>query len=75
MKILNVRELRSEMPRLRELLAKEHELLLVSNGETVARILPPPRKRRAQSLSSLRSKMPMVKTPIEDLLREDRNKR
>lgn len=75
MKTLNVRELRSEMPRLRELLAQEHELLLVSNGETVARILPAPRKRRVQPLTALRAKMPMVKTPIEALLREDRDKR
>jgi antitoxin (DNA-binding transcriptional repressor) of toxin-antitoxin stability system len=75
MKTLNVRELRSEMPRLRELLAREHELLLVSNGETVARILPAPRKRQVQPLTALRAKMPMVKTPIETLLREDRDKR
>jgi antitoxin (DNA-binding transcriptional repressor) of toxin-antitoxin stability system len=75
MKTLNVRELRSEMPRLRELLAQEHELLLVSNGETVARILPALRKRRVQPLTVLRAKMPMVKTSIETLLREDRDKR
>lgn len=75
MKTLNVRELRSEMPRLRELLAREHELLLVSNGETVARILPPPKKRVVRSLSALRAKMPMVETPTETLLREERDRR
>lgn len=75
MKTVNVRELRSEMPRLRELLEKEHELLLVSNGEAVARILPAPKKRRVPSLTALRARMPMVKTPIERLLREDRDKR
>ena len=45
MKTINVRELRSVMPQLKETLAQEHELLLVSNGEPVARILPVLRKR------------------------------
>jgi antitoxin (DNA-binding transcriptional repressor) of toxin-antitoxin stability system len=75
MKTLNVRELRSEMPRLRELLEREHELLLVSNGETVARILPPPKKRAVRSLAALRAKMPMVKTPTEVMLRQERDRR
>ena len=40
MQTLNVRELRSAIPHLRETLEREHELVLVSNGEPVARILP-----------------------------------
>ena len=40
MQTLNVRELRSTIPHLRETLAREHELVLVSNGEPIARILP-----------------------------------
>jgi antitoxin (DNA-binding transcriptional repressor) of toxin-antitoxin stability system len=75
MKTINVRELRSQMPNLRELLDREHELLLVSNGEPVARILPPPKKRNVPSLAAHRAKMKMVTVPIEVLLREDRDRR
>lgn len=75
MKTINVRELRVEMPRLRETLAREHELLLVSNGEPVARILPIPKKRHAPSLAAHRAKMPMLKGSIEQFLREERDKR
>ncbi|MEO6408376.1 MAG: hypothetical protein ABIO45_06430 [Burkholderiaceae bacterium] len=75
MKTINVRELRIEIPRLRQLLAEEHELLLVSNGEAVARILPAPTDGRFQSLAGHRAGMPMVKVPSEVLIREERDRR
>jgi antitoxin (DNA-binding transcriptional repressor) of toxin-antitoxin stability system len=75
MKTINVRELRSVMPLLKETLAKEHELLLVSNGEPVARILPVLRKRQVPSLAAHRAKMAMVSVPTEVLLREERDRR
>jgi antitoxin (DNA-binding transcriptional repressor) of toxin-antitoxin stability system len=77
MKTVNVRELRIGIPRLREILAKEHELLLVSNGEPVARILPAPlpAKRHVPSLAAHRAKMRMLDGSIADLLREDRDRR
>jgi antitoxin (DNA-binding transcriptional repressor) of toxin-antitoxin stability system len=75
MKTINVRELRSVMPQLKETLAQEHELLLVSNGEPVARILPVLRKRQVPSLAAHRAKMAMVSVPTEVLLREERDKR
>ena len=75
MTTVNVRELRSEMPRLKELLAKEHALLLVCNGEPVARILPAPRKRQVPSLAAHRARMPMLDVPSEALIREERNRR
>jgi antitoxin (DNA-binding transcriptional repressor) of toxin-antitoxin stability system len=75
MKTVSVRELRSEMPRLRELLEKEHELLLVSNGEPVARILPAPRRRQVPSLAEHRARMPLLDTPSEALIREERDRR
>ena len=78
MKTINVRELRSEIPRLREILAAEDELLLVSNGEPIARILPaqarPPRPK-LPSLKVFRATMPSMKTAAEDLIREDRDRR
>jgi antitoxin (DNA-binding transcriptional repressor) of toxin-antitoxin stability system len=75
MKTINVRELRDVMPKLKETLAREHELLLVSNGEAVARILPVPRRRQAASLAAHRAKMAMVGMPSEALLREERDRR
>ncbi len=75
MKTVNVRELRIGIPRLREILAKEHELLLVSNGEPVARILPAPAKRHVPSLAAHRAKMRVLDVSTADLLREDRDRR
>ena len=57
MKSISVRELRSAIPHLRETLAVEHELLLVSNGEPLARILPIARKRDVPSLAGHRAGM------------------
>ena len=77
MKTISVRELRSEIPRLRETLAQEQELVLVSNGEPVARILPivEPAPRRVPSLAAFRATMKMVAVPSEVLLREERDRR
>ena len=79
MKTINVRELRALIPALKEALAVEHELLLVSNGEPVARIVPVSTQNavrpRLQSLKAFRDTMPMAKTPIEVLIREERDRR
>lgn len=75
MKTISVRELRNEIPRLRETLGREHELLLVSNGEPVARIVAVPRRRHVGSLAEHRAKMRRVTVPAEQLLREDRDRR
>jgi antitoxin (DNA-binding transcriptional repressor) of toxin-antitoxin stability system len=75
MKSINVRELRNEIPRLRELLDREHELLLVTKGQPLARILPVAPQRKLESLVGLRSRMPRVKVPSEVLVREDRDRR
>lgn len=75
MKTISVRELRSVMPQLKETLAQEHELLLVSNGEPVARILPVQGARRVPSLAAHRARMAPVAVPSEVLLRDERNRR
>jgi len=75
MKTINVRELRGAIPRLRDTLAREQELLLVSNGEAVARILPAARRRRVTSLADHRAKMVRALVPSEALLREERERR
>jgi predicted regulator of Ras-like GTPase activity (Roadblock/LC7/MglB family) len=60
---------------LHEIARTARELLLVSNGEAVARILPVPRRRQAASLAAHRAKMAMVGMPSETLLREERDRR
>ena len=76
MKMINVRELRSAMPRLRETLAEEQELLLVSNGEPVARILPVTPKRLVPSLAAHRARMPVLPAgTLEAAFRDERDKR
>lgn len=77
-KTLNVRDLRSAMPNLEETLAVEGELIVVSKGRPIARVLPvetaaPP--RRLPSLKAFRSRMAPVKTPSSVLIREDRDRR
>lgn len=74
MKTINVRELRAAIPRLKEELAAEQELVLVSNGEAVARILPM-QKPKLPSLKEHRARMPMLPVSIESLIREERDRR
>ena len=53
MQTMNVREFRTTIPHLKETLAREHELVLVSRGEMVARIYPAEQPKRLQSLKWL----------------------
>ena len=76
MRTVNVRELRDTIPRLKETLAAEHELLLVSNGEPIARVTPVEARRvRLPSLKAFRDEQPMPRRPIEELIREERDRR
>ena len=75
MQTINVRELRNTIPHLRETLEREHELVLVSNGEPIARILPMTDPPKLQSLAWLRAQSPKMDTPSEVLIREDRDRR
>ncbi len=75
MQTINVRELRNTIPHLRETLAREHELVLVSNGEPVARILPIEQPPKLQSMAWLRALSPQQTTDSTDLIREDRGMR
>ena len=79
MKTINVRELRATIPRLKEALALERELVLVSNGEPIARITPilpsAEAKPRLPSLKAFRATLPKMTRPSEALIREDRDRR
>ena len=75
MKSISVRELRSAIPHLRETLAQEHELLLVSNGEPLARILPIARKRDVPSLAGHRAGMSTLAPGVlAGLVRDERDR-
>ena len=78
MQTINVRELRNTIPHLRETLAREHELVLVSNGEPVARILPMQAPPKLESMAWLRAMSPPSTDGSIDstaLIREDRDRR
>ena len=75
MQTINVRELRSTIPHLRATLEREHELVLVSNGEPVARILPIERRPRLQSLKWLRDLAGGSQLDSTSLIREERDRR
>jgi antitoxin (DNA-binding transcriptional repressor) of toxin-antitoxin stability system len=78
MQTINVRELRNTIPHLRETLEREHELVLVSNGEPVARILPIEAPTKLESMAWLRAMSPPPTDDSNDstaLVREDRDRR
>lgn len=78
MKTMNIRELRLATPSLKETLAAEGEVLLVSNGEPIARLLPvesTARRSKLPSMKAFRAKMPMMDRPIADDIREERDRR
>ncbi|HWH83988.1 MAG TPA: hypothetical protein VNU71_17290 [Burkholderiaceae bacterium] len=78
MKTINVRELRATIPRLKEALARDRELVLVSNGEPIARITAMPAdastRPRLPSLKAFRATLPAT-PPLETLIREERDRR
>lgn len=75
MKTINVRELRAQMPNLKQALADAQELLLVSNGEAIARILPVAAKRHVPSMAAHRARMtPLPAGTLAQALREDRDR-
>ena len=75
MQTINVRELRNTIPHLQEVLQREHELLLVSNGEPIARILPVAQPPKLQSLKWLRDQAGGMLTDSTAVIREERDRR
>ena len=76
MKTINVRELRSSIPHLTQTLAEEQELLLVSNGEAIARILPVESALlKVESLAWFPALAAYREVESVDLIREERDRR
>lgn len=75
MQTINVREFRNTIPHLRETLEREHELVLVSNGEPIARILPVAQRPKLQSMKWLRDQVGDMQPDSTPVIREDRDRR
>ena len=75
MKSLSVREMRSAIRRLDEILARNGEMILTRRGRPVARLLPLRANRAVPSHKDLREKMPKLVRGSEVLVREDRDAR
>lgn len=75
MKTLSIREMRSELGKLDQLVQIEGELLITRQGKPIARILPVRGARPKPSHAELRASMPRLERPSENLVREDRDER
>jgi prevent-host-death family protein len=75
MRSVSVREMRTALPRLEQLLAEEGEIVITRNGKPVARVLPTRTARSIPSHADLRSRMPRLEVGSEVLIRQDRDER
>ena len=75
MKSLSIREVRSEIPRLEEILASEGELVITRRGRPIARLLPARTEAKLPSHAGLRSRMKRLTEGSEALVRQDRDER
>lgn len=75
MKTLSIREMRSALSHLEELIAEAGEVVVTRRGRPLARILPVRSLRRIPSRAALRASMPALKVPSEVLIRQDRELR
>lgn len=75
LKTLSIREMRSALGHLDELVAKAGEVVVTRRGRPLARILPARPRRRIPSQAELRASMPNLTVPSEVLIRQDREQR
>lgn len=75
MKTLSIREVRSALSHLDDLLAEAGEVIVTRRGRPLARILPIRPQRGMPSRAQLRASMPKMKVPSEVLIRQDRDSR
>jgi antitoxin (DNA-binding transcriptional repressor) of toxin-antitoxin stability system len=75
MRSISVREMRTALPRLEQLLAEEGEVVITRNGKPVARVLPTPSGTPIPSHADLRGRMRRLDVGSEVLIRQDRDER
>jgi len=72
---LTVRQIRSALPRLDQLIAQEGEILITRRGQPIARLLPARPRRAMPSHAALRARMSRLAIGSEVLLSQDRDLR
>lgn len=75
MKTLTIRQMRSALTRLDEVLSKEGEIVVTRRGHALARLLPLRPSRGRPSHRDLRARMSRLGVPSEVLVRRDRDDR
>lgn len=75
MKKLTIRQMRTALTRLDEIVAHEGEIVITRRGGPVARVLPVHRGGPMPSHSDLRASMPRLKAGSEVLVRLERDSR
>jgi len=74
-KTLSIREVRSALSRLDDIVAQEGEIVVTRRGRPLARILPARSRTKIPSRAALRRALPKMKVPSEALIRQDRDAR
>ena len=75
MRELSIREMRTELGRLGQLLESEDELVITKHGRPIARVLPLGSRRKRPSHADLRDRLPRLSTGSEIHVRADRDER
>ncbi|HZA29313.1 MAG TPA: type II toxin-antitoxin system prevent-host-death family antitoxin [Gammaproteobacteria bacterium] len=75
MKQLSIRELRSELPHIDDLLRHEGEILITRRGTPIARVLPIRTATKIPSHADLRARVPRLVRGSEEYIRADRDER
>lgn len=75
MREVSVRELRTVLARLDDVLARERKLVVTRHGKAIAQLLPVEGKAPMPSHADLRRRMPRQEVGSEVLVREDRDGR
>lgn len=75
MQTLNIREVRSALGHLDELLNATDEIIVTKHGESIARILPMKGKRERPTHDELHRLTKKLSIPSEKILRDERDDR
>lgn len=73
MRRISIREIRSALSNVEEMLESEGELIITRHGRPVARVLPVDRLRPVPSRRDLRQSLPPMPIQSEDLIRRERD--
>ena len=72
---VSTRDMRTVLPRLEEILAREGEIVVTRRGKSIARVIPTGARRPIPCHAALRANMARLVTGSEALIRLDRDER